>query len=92
VFRVVLSHSSKGYSEAVWQQTTEAFIWALENAFRYFGGVTHTVVIDTFDTLEEAFPVSGPGMLSAVDPHDEHRDLPRAQDRQPHHLDPRLIN
>jgi transposase len=46
VFRVVLSHSRKGYSEAVWQQTTEAFIRALENAFRYFGGVTHTVVID----------------------------------------------
>jgi transposase len=46
VFRVVLSHSRKGYSEAVWQQTTEGFIRALENAFRHFGGVTHTVVID----------------------------------------------
>lgn len=46
VFRVVLSHSRKGYSEAVWQQTTESFIRCLENAFRYFGGVTHTVVID----------------------------------------------
>jgi len=46
VLRVVLSHSRKGYSEAVWQQTTENFIRCLENAFRYFGGVTHTTVID----------------------------------------------
>lgn len=46
VFRVVLSHSRKGYSEVVWQQTTENFIRCLENAFRSFGGVTHTVVID----------------------------------------------
>jgi transposase len=46
VFRVVLSHSRKGYSEVVWQQTTESFIRCLENAFRAFGGVPHTVVID----------------------------------------------
>lgn len=32
VFRVVLSHSRKGYSEAVFQQTTEVFIRCLENA------------------------------------------------------------
>ncbi len=32
-FRVVLSHSRKGYSEVVWQQTTESFIRCLENAF-----------------------------------------------------------
>jgi hypothetical protein len=42
----VLSHSRKGYSEAVWRQTCESFIRCLENAFRYFGGVTATVVID----------------------------------------------
>jgi transposase len=46
LFRVVLSHSRKGYSEAVWRQTTENFIRCLENAFRYFGGVTRTVIID----------------------------------------------
>jgi transposase len=46
VFRIVLSHSRKGYSEAVWRQTTENFIRCLENAFRYFGGVPRTVVID----------------------------------------------
>jgi transposase len=46
LFRIVLSHSRKGYSEVVWQQTTENFIRCLENAFRYFGGVPRTLVID----------------------------------------------
>lgn len=46
LFRMVLSHSRKAYSEAVWQQTTENFIRCLENAFRFFGGVTQTTVID----------------------------------------------
>jgi transposase len=45
-FRIVLSHSRKGYSEVVWRQTTESFIRCLENAFRYFGGVPRTLVID----------------------------------------------
>ena len=45
-FRVVLSHSRKGYSEVVWRQTTECFIRCLENSFRYFGGVPKTTVID----------------------------------------------
>ena len=46
LFRGVLGHSRKGYSEAVWRQTGESFIRCLENAFRHFGGVTATVVID----------------------------------------------
>src|SRR5437667_7068480 len=46
LFRIVLSHSRKGYSEAAWRQTTESFIRCLENAFRYFGGVPRTLVID----------------------------------------------
>jgi transposase len=46
LFRAVLSHSRKGYSEAVWRQTSESFIRCLENAFRSFGGVTATVVLD----------------------------------------------
>ena len=46
LFRIVLSHSRKGYSEAVWRQTTESFIRFLENAFRYYGGVPKTLVID----------------------------------------------
>jgi transposase len=46
LFRAVLSHSRKGYSEVVWRQTSESFIRCLENAFRHFGGVTATVVPD----------------------------------------------
>src|SRR4051812_12903662 len=46
LFRCVLSHSRKGYSEAVWRQTSESFIRCLENAFRHFGGVPATIVID----------------------------------------------
>ena len=46
VFRIVLSHSRKAYSEAVFHQSTETFISALENSFRYFGGVPQTLVID----------------------------------------------
>ena len=46
VLRITLSHSRKSYSEAIWKQTTENFIRALENAFRAFGGVTTTLVLD----------------------------------------------
>ena len=46
LFRAVLSHSRKGYSEVVWHQNTETFLRCIENAFRYFGGVTRTAVID----------------------------------------------
>lgn len=46
VFRIVLSHSRKGYSEATFRQTTEDFIRCLENAFAHFGGVPQTLVID----------------------------------------------
>jgi transposase len=46
VFRIVLSHSRKGYSEAVARQTTDAFLQCLENAFVHFGGVPATLVLD----------------------------------------------
>jgi transposase len=46
VLRVVLSHSRKGYSEAVLRQGTEEFLRALENAFRCFGGVPRILVPD----------------------------------------------
>ena len=46
VFRIVLSHSRKGYSESVFRQTTEEFIRCIENAFQHFGGVPKTLVID----------------------------------------------
>ena len=46
VFRLVLSHSRKGYCEAVRRLTTESFIRSMENAFRALGGVPQTVVFD----------------------------------------------
>lgn len=46
VFRIVLSHSRKAYSEATFTQTTEDFFRCLENAFAQFGGVPQTLVID----------------------------------------------
>jgi transposase len=46
IFRIVLSFSRKAYSEAVWRQTSEAFIGCLENSFRHFGGVPKRLVID----------------------------------------------
>lgn len=44
IFRAVLSHSRKGYTEVVRQLTTESFIRSLENAFRALGGVPKVVV------------------------------------------------
>ena len=46
IFRIVLSHSRKAYSEAVWHQSTECFIQCLENGFRHFGGSVKRLVID----------------------------------------------
>ena len=46
LLRVILSHSRKGYSEAIWRQTTEEFIRGLENSFRAFGGVPAKLVVD----------------------------------------------
>lgn len=46
LFRIVLSCSRKAYSEVSFTQETECFLRALENAFRHFGGVPETVVID----------------------------------------------
>lgn len=46
VFRLVMSHSRKGYSESVWRQTTDEFIRVLENAFWALGGAPKTLVID----------------------------------------------
>jgi len=46
VLRITLSHSRKSYSEAIYRQTTEAFIRCLENAWRHFGGVPAVLVPD----------------------------------------------
>jgi len=46
VLRVTLSHSRKGYTEAMPRQDTESFVRGLENAFRHFGGVPQLLVLD----------------------------------------------
>jgi transposase len=46
VFRIVLSHSRKAYSEAVTRQTTDDFIRCIENAYYHFGGVPRRMVLD----------------------------------------------
>jgi transposase len=46
VFRIVLSHSRKAYSEAVCRQTTDNFLRCLEDAFWHFGGVPQRLVLD----------------------------------------------
>lgn len=46
LFRIVLSHSRKAYSEVVDRQTTENFIRAIENAFWHFGGSPKVLITD----------------------------------------------
>ena len=46
VLRVVLSHSRKGFTEAVFRQTTDDFVRCLEDAFWHFGGVPQRLVLD----------------------------------------------
>jgi transposase len=46
LFRIVLSHSRKAYSEVVYRQTTDEFIRCLENAFWHFGGAPRRLIID----------------------------------------------
>jgi transposase len=46
VLRIVLSHSRKAYSEAVYRQSTDDFLRCLENAFGHFGGVPQRLILD----------------------------------------------
>jgi transposase len=71
VFRIVLSHSRKGYSEAVYRQTTDTFLTCLENAFGYFGGLPQTLVLDNLKAavaIPDWFdPVLNPKLRSFAD-------------------------
>jgi len=60
VFRIVLSHSRKAYSEVVRRQDTETFIRCLENAFRHFGGVSLTVNLDNLKAAVLKFDWADP--------------------------------
>lgn len=46
LLRLTLSHSRKGYTEAMPRQDTESFIRGIENALRHFGGVPRLLVLD----------------------------------------------
>jgi transposase len=46
LFRIVLSHSRKAYSEVVHRQTTDDFLRCIENAFRHFGGTPRRLILD----------------------------------------------
>ena len=51
LFRAILSHSRKGYSEVLLRQDTGTFLRVIENAVRYFGGVPRLL---NFDNLKAA--------------------------------------
>ena len=46
ILRLILSHSRKGYSEALLKESTQGFLRILENAFHALGGVPETLVPD----------------------------------------------
>jgi len=60
IFRVVLSHSRKGYTEAVLRQNTETFLRCLENAFLHLGGVSLTVNLDNLKAAVLKFDWADP--------------------------------
>jgi len=60
IFRAVLSHSRKGYTEAVRRQDTETFLRSLENAFRHFGGVALIVNLDNLKAAVLRFDWADP--------------------------------
>lgn len=60
IFRMVLSHSRKGYTEAVRRQNTETFLRVLENGFRHFGGCTLTVNLDNLKAAVLRFDWADP--------------------------------
>ncbi len=87
VFRITLSHSRKSYSEAVLHQTTENFIRCLENAFRAFGGVPDTLVIDNLRAAVDKADWYEPDLNPKIESFCQHYDtviLP-ARARKPEH-------
>jgi transposase len=60
IFRLVLSHSRKAYTQAVLRQNTETFIRCLESAFHHFGGVSMTVNLDNLKAAVLKFDWADP--------------------------------
>jgi len=54
LFRIVLSHSRKGYSEGVWRQTTESSsgVWKMRSGVS--AGSPQTLVIDNLRRRSDA--------------------------------------
>jgi transposase len=75
LFRLVLSHSRKAYSEVSYRQTTEEFIRCLENAFWYFGGVPRTLVIDNLRAAVKHPDWFDPELVPKLSAFCEHYDL-----------------
>lgn len=46
LLRIILSHTRKGYTEAMPRQDAESFIRGIENAFRHFEGCPKLLVLD----------------------------------------------
>jgi transposase len=61
IFRIVLTHSRRGYSEAVYRQTTDDFLSCVENAFVYFGGVPKTLVLNNLKAAVQTPDCAAPG-------------------------------
>lgn len=60
IFRMVLSHSRKGYTEGVRRQDTESFLRVMENGFLHFGGVSLTVNLDNLKAAVLRFDWADP--------------------------------
>lgn len=75
VFRIVLSHSRKAYSEAVYRQTTDDFLRCLESAFRHFGGTPRCLVLDNLRAAVKKADWFEPELNPKVQSFGEHYDL-----------------
>jgi transposase len=75
VFRVVLSHSRKAYSEVVYRQTTDDFLRCLESAFRHFGGAPRLIVLDNLKAAVKKADWFDPELNPKVRSFGEHYDV-----------------
>ena len=75
VFRIVLSHSRKAYSEAVYRQTTDDFLRCIESAFRHFGGAPRCLVLDNLRAAVKKADWFEPELNPKVQSFGEHYDL-----------------
>jgi transposase len=75
VFRIVLSHCRKAYSEAVYRQTTDDFLRCIENAFRHFGGAPRRLVLDNLKAAVKTADWFDPELNPKVRSFGEHHGI-----------------